>query len=124
MSAVSAAADDDELDDQKAAAVETAMNAPETVADFDLGAYHAKLARDGGPTVCLITSVSSRHCMYIKRAHARPFDGIGRTVLAHSGSRTASRCRGVHLGQGLLQVMRPWLCSRNDAERKFVCCSR
>ena len=49
--AVSAAGDDDELDDQKAAAVETAIAAPDTVADFDLGAYHARLARDNAPTV-------------------------------------------------------------------------
>ena len=48
---MSAAGDDDELDDQKAAAVETAMAAPDTVADFDLGAYHARLAQDNAPTV-------------------------------------------------------------------------
>ena len=54
LPAVSAAGDDEELDDQKAAAVETAMSAPETVAEFDLGAYHARLARDAEPTVrCL-----------------------------------------------------------------------
>ena len=52
LPAVSAAGDDDELDDQKAAAVETAIAAPDTVADFDLGAYHARLARDNAPTVC------------------------------------------------------------------------
>jgi len=54
VSPVSAAGDDDELDDQKAAVVETAIAAPDTVADFDLGAYHARLARDNAPTVrCL-----------------------------------------------------------------------
>ncbi len=48
---MSAAGDDDELDDQKAAAVETAIAAPDTVADFDLASYHAQLARDNAPTV-------------------------------------------------------------------------
>ena len=50
--AVSAAGDDDELDDQKAAAVENAIGAPETIADFDLGTYHARLSQQGSPTVC------------------------------------------------------------------------
>jgi hypothetical protein len=49
---VSAAGDDDELDDQKAAAVENAIGAPDTIADFDLGAYYSRLSRQGSPTVC------------------------------------------------------------------------
>ena len=67
--AVSAAGDDDELDDQKAAAVETAVAAPDTVADFDLAAYHALLARDDAPTVrgCMFGSACACHWLRARR---------------------------------------------------------